>query len=167
MKKVALAVLSITPLMISCAITPDNNRSAAVSDTATQVLHDKGVPYEIARGYFLKNTARVDRPTLIKITSPEKLDEMFGMATVMGDGGKPTEIDFSTEYAIAVVYPETDRSTALSPQHLTRDSSGIRFSYTLHEGEKQTYQTQPMLMIVVGKEYQGELEFTADTLPFR
>ena len=70
-----------------------------------------GIPYEIADRYFLKNDVGNETPSVI--TDAAEFNEYFGMATVMG--GIPTPIDFSQNYVITVVLPQTDTVTRLEP----------------------------------------------------
>jgi hypothetical protein len=50
------------------------------------------IGYVIAKNYYVKNSVEtIDNP---KIESKERFNEIFGMATLQGEDGKPTEINF-------------------------------------------------------------------------
>ena len=67
-----------------------NNKPA----TAVENNIQKGeVPFEVAKNYFFKNNQVI--PEYPKIVSEEEFNKLFGMATTMGEDGKPTAIDFT------------------------------------------------------------------------
>lgn len=114
------------------------------------------IPYTPIERYFVKNTVKsIENP---KITTPEAFDNVFGAAAVMGEGGKPTVIDFSKQYVIAVVLPETEYATTLSPVSLQKNENGeVQFTYKVEKGEKQTYTQRPCLVILVDKAQEGNV----------
>ena len=71
----------------------------------------KAIPYIVANRYFLKNGVETLPPQ--KITNQKDFDSYFGTAAVMGENGNPTDINFSTQYAISLTRPETDIETRL------------------------------------------------------
>lgn len=139
-------------LVCSCntASTPtqnvDDNEVTFAEEPPTA---NKGIDYTVASNYFFRNDATI--PESPKITTQEQFDSLFGMAAVMGKGGQPTEIDFSKQFVIAVVLPETDLETSLSPVSLTKDDDALTFIYICRQGEKQSHTTQPILLIIVEK----------------
>ena len=101
----------------------------------------------------MKNT--VKEIPLPKIETKEEFDRLFGMAAVMGKNGKPTVVDFSTQYVIAVSKPVTEFDTRLSPVSLKRDGEKVVFTYQTTVGEKRSFTTVPFLLLVVSKEQGG------------
>ena len=78
------------------------------------------------------------------------------MAAVMGNDGRPTEIDFNNQYVIAVSKPVTDRLTELEPVSLKGDGDGgLVFVYRTKAGQQLSYSMQPSLVVVVDKKYRG------------
>lgn len=114
------------------------------------------VPYVVANRYFLKN----DAGTLPNgaITTAEEFHRLFGEATAMGPGGRPTQIDFNRQFVIAVSVPETNRETTIDPVSLQRESDALVFSYSVKRGQEQSYNIQPILIVVVDKAYEGTVE---------
>ena len=90
----------------------------AVSSATTAV----DVPYKVANGYFVRND--VKKLPNGKISKQKDFEASFGMAAVMGNDGRPTEIDFNNQYVIAVSKPVTDRFTELEPVSLKGDGDG-------------------------------------------
>lgn len=114
------------------------------------------IPYSLVERYFVKNTVKsLESP---KIATPEAFDNVFGAAAVMGEGGRPTVIDFSKQYVIAVVLPETEYATTLSPVSLQKNENGeVQFTYKVAKGEKQTYTQRPCLAILVDNSQEGNV----------
>ncbi|MBQ1760249.1 MAG: hypothetical protein IIZ94_11260, partial [Prevotella sp.] len=104
MKKVLLAFAVLLGLV---ACTTNKATSAEKSVVSSEV------PFTVAEHYFFNKGQ--DIPVNPKITSEELFKQLFGMATVMGENGKPTEIDFSKQFVLAVVLPVTDINTEITP----------------------------------------------------
>lgn len=114
------------------------------------------VPYAVANRYFLKSGA-ASLPNGA-ITTAGEFHRLFGEATVMGEGGKPTQVDFKKQFVIAVSMPETSRATDIEPVSLRREDGTLVFRYAVKRGEERSYTVQPLLLIVVDKQYEGTVE---------
>ncbi len=125
-------------LLISCAVSEETKMKESVN-----------INYEVAKGYFVKNTFSVQLPTPIILASKAALDSIMGMAATMGANGKPTDFDFSREYGIVFIYPETDSSVALYPGILELQANTAKLSVRIEPGVKQTYRMVPMLLLKV------------------
>lgn len=135
----------------------EHNDSAKMNTEGSKAQEaTKDVPYTLAEHYFVKNTVKEFNKDP-KITTSEKFNEVFGMATTMGPSGKPTDIDFAKQYVIAIVQPETDYSTRITPVSLQKSGDEIVFTYKIEKGEKQTYTIRPTLAIIVDKAHDGKL----------
>lgn len=126
-------------------------------ESRNQLRKDNNVPYKVAENYFIKNSAKeVYNP---KIISQQDFDKIFGMATGMGENGKPTTIDFSKEYVIAVIKPETNKTIELTPVSVQKNEQGkVIFTYKTKTGAVQSYTTKPVLIIIVDKTYDGDVQ---------
>ena len=118
------------------------------------------IPYIVAKNYFVRNdVTTVENP---KIETQAAFEQVFGMAPVMSKDGQPTEIDFSKQFVIAVVLPETDLSTVIKPISLKKNGKNkLVFTYHVGRGQKQTYTIRPCLAIVVDKAYKGDVVLVA------
>lgn len=125
-------------ILLSCASSEENKKMEPVN-----------VSYEVAKGYFVKNTFSVQQPTSIIIANKLAFDSIMGMAATMGANGKPTDFDFSREYAIVFIYPETDSSVVLNLGSLQLKADTVRLSVTIQPGLKQTYRIVPSLLLKV------------------
>ncbi|MDC8102253.1 hypothetical protein [Chryseobacterium rhizosphaerae] len=116
------------------------------------------VPYTEAKNYFVKNTYKTNAVTSKKITSQQEFDEIFGMATTMGKDGKPTSIDFSKDYVIALIGVETNKSTDFLIKNLVREKNSIILSYAIkEEGTENSYSILPTKILIVSKQYDGNI----------
>ena len=112
------------------------------------------VPYSELDHYFFKNGQAIpDNP---KIDTEEAFASLFGMAPVMGEGGKPTPVDFGKEFVIAVVYPVTEYHTELDPESLRLENGELVFTCDETVGEKQSWSMQPVLLVKVSRKYETE-----------
>ncbi|MGH2666453.1 hypothetical protein [Flavobacterium sp.] len=162
MKKTILTAAMVSSLTIA-SCNPKTEKSStekkpkntvetvAVSNVAADV------PFTEAKNYFVKNTFKEDQLTNPKISTQAAFDAIFGIARTMKEDGKPTSIDFTKQYVIAIVNPVTDLETKLSAVTLKQKDNAIILNYDVQEGEKQSYSTQPLLLLIVDAKYQGEI----------
>jgi hypothetical protein len=144
-------------------VTTDNDtQKIAAIDTqkvkkdSVAVVKNSNVPYAVAEKYFVKNN--VDKIEDPKIVTQEKFSELFGTATTMGKGGKPTKIDFDKEYVIALALPSTEFETSILPVSLVKnEKKEIVFTYRINKGKKQTFSIRPALAIIVDKTNDGKV----------
>lgn len=110
------------------------------------------VEWTLADRYFVNNNA--PKQTSLKFTSQQQFDQYFGMAAAMGKDGQPTPIDFSRQMVVAKIFPVTDVRTEVKPLGLTRlDDGRIELRYQVSIGQRQSYTTQPFLLLIVDKKY--------------
>jgi len=161
MKTAIFVLVLISVLAVSCNTTSkEGNTSTEINTTQEQKITSSktDVPYAIAERYFVKNDV-VDKDLTLKITSKEDFDKYFGMAAVMGDDGKPTSIDFSMQYVLAVIDKKSDLQVTISPLSLTSLDGRIILSYNITTGQKQTYTSRAVLLLIVDNGYSGDIDF--------
>jgi len=112
------------------------------------------LPFTLAKNYFFKNNQEL--PTDPKIRTSSQFEQLFGRAAFMGKEGEPTPIDFSKQFAIAIVMPVTDRVTEIVPVELRLKDDKLYYSYEINEKEKTSYQMQPLSIIVLDKKYEDK-----------
>lgn len=149
----------LTIALISCLAVVSCNTKSEKKTTETVAPADVAtdVPYTEAKNYFVKNTFKEGQLSNPKISSQQQFDAVFGMARTMGENGKPTPIDFTRQYVIAIVIPVTNIATTLSVNTLKQKDNAIILNYDVEEGKKQSYSTQPALLLIVDSTYQGEV----------
>ena len=109
------------------------------------------VVFEVAKNYFFKNDQEI--PASPKITTAEDFGKLFGMATTMGNDGKPTEIDFTKQFVLAIVLPVTNLATEITPDRFEEKGDTLFYFYDAKVGEAQSYSTQPISLIILDKKY--------------
>ena len=145
MKKVLLAFAVLLGLV---ACTANKATSAEKSVVSSEV------PFTVAEHYFFNKGQ--DIPVNPKITSEELFKQLFGMATVMGENGKPTEIDFTKQFVLAVVLPVTDINTEITPVKVEEKGDTLFYHYDVKTGEKQSFSIQPLSIIILDKKYENK-----------
>lgn len=161
MKRKFLIIATITCIFFTaCQNTTDNETNASEGIDSVDSIDQTTVtdiPYQLAENYFVKNT--VKKPDNPKIETQEKFNEVFGMATTMGKSGKPTDIDFTKQYVIAVILPETDINTTVDPLSLQKNGKGeMTLTFKITARKKQTFTTVPNFAIIVDKAENGNLK---------
>jgi hypothetical protein len=155
MNKVILTVFAISLFSFTGCQSKKESNIQQSNPEKTQIAVEK-IPFVIAQNYFLKNT--VDTIPNPKIETEEVFNSYFGMATTMNKNGNPTSIDFTKEYVIAVVLPKTDIATTILPVSLKKGSNNsLFFEYKIELGDKQSYTSRPLLLVVVDKKFDGNL----------
>ena len=114
----------------------------------------KEISFREAQNYFVKNTFNTEQIVSKKITSLSELNHFFGSATVMGSDGKPTEINFETEFVVVVICPETHFTSQFTSIKLVEEEENkVNIEYKIITKEKQTYSVVPFSLMIVGKEH--------------
>lgn len=139
-------ILSISILIVAIFGNAQLNKSEAFN-----------VQYSPLNGYFVKNTWKKQKATLLKFTSQAQLEKVFGMATVMGENGKPTMVDFTKSTVIALILPKTDALYDLKMVGLDKINKRIAFTYSYVEKGKTTAISQPFLLIQMDKTVKGKI----------
>lgn len=154
MKKNIFTVAIVAALFVSCN---SGNQSAEKSkeENNTETVTGAEITYKKAENYFVKNDVTGTVPT--KITSQEEFDNYFGMATTMGENGKPTAIDFSKEYVIVIDHIPTKNKTEIILSGIEKKGEDILVNYTINEGENAGFEMRPFLMLIVNKDTDGNV----------
>ena len=135
-------------MMEACGNKPSAGQKTEIGETNNEIA------FEEAKNYFFKNGEAI--PADPKITSEEAFNKLFGMATTMGKDGKPTEIDFSKQFVLAIVLPVTDIATEINPIKVEEKGDTLLYTYEIKTGEKQTYSIQPVSIIILDKKYEDK-----------
>ena len=134
--------------LLALALTSCSNKTTQPEES---LADNSKVTFEVAKNYFFKNNQQI--PENPKITTEEMFDSLFGMATTMGENGKPTSIDFSKQFVLAVVLPVTDIDTEIRPLEIEEKNDSLFYSYEVKSGQKQSFSIQPASVIIVDKKH--------------
>ncbi|WP_312765729.1 hypothetical protein [Epilithonimonas sp.] len=113
------------------------------------------VPFKEARNYFVKNNidAALDSP---KFENQQEFKKVFGMATTMGENGKPTPIDFSKEFVVAQIEDPSTQAIELKPVSIRKNSNILEIKYRKVVGENRSYTSQTSMVLIIDKKYDSE-----------
>ena len=119
---------------------------------------NENVPFREAKNYFVKNNvdAAIDN---LKFETQQEFDQVFGMATTMGENGKPTPIDFSKEFAVAQIEDPSTQSVSLKPISIRKNSNILEIKYKKVIGENQSYTAQTSMILIIDRKYEGDINF--------
>lgn len=157
-KRILLCTAIAAAVMAGCG---SSKHAADAKGNVTSVAEanaEKGnVPFTEMQRYFVRNDVNGLLP--VKIETDSALNANFGMAAAMGEGGRPTAVDFSREFCIAVALPETDMATEIIPVSLTRSAAGsLVLTYAVRRGQKQSYTIRPHLLLKASRRYDAPVE---------
>jgi hypothetical protein len=147
MKKILFAFAALI-IMAACG-----NKQTATPSSEDNVENSE-VAFEVAKNYFFKNDQVI--PEYPKIVSEEEFNKLFGMATTMGEDGKPTAIDFTKQFVLAIVLPVTDFATEINPVKVEEKGDSLLYTYEIKSGEKQSFSIQPVSIIILDKKYENK-----------
>ena len=147
MKKVLFAFAA----LIALAACGNKQAAAPISEDNKE---SSEVAFEVAKNYFFKNDQVI--PEYPKITTEAEFTKLFGMATMMGENGKPTAIDFTRQFVLAIVLPETDFATEINPVKVEEKGDSLLYTYEVKTGEKQSSRIQPVSIITLDKKYENK-----------
>lgn len=144
---IAIIAIAAMTLLSSCK---QNQKQNEANPEEAILGKPSEVSYTVAQNYFIKSGAVL--PENHKITDQETFNQIFGMATTMGENGKPTEIDFDKNFVIAVETGPVQKETTLTPEYLINHHDGkLVFHYAIKQGEDISYTIRPVLIIIVDK----------------
>ena len=154
--KVILIIALTIGLFNACRMGTDKRQPNTTAAADSTEMESISIPFTVADRYFVNNTVTtIESP---KITFREEFDNLFGMAATMAENGQPTPIDFTKQFVIAVIKPESNLETTLTPISLQTDGNHkVVFTYRFEQGREMSYTTKPCLLIVVDKEATGEV----------
>jgi hypothetical protein len=139
------------------AFLPANSISNPGNKQGIYNVQGAEIPYTLAKNYFVKNTYIDGQLKNPKITSQEIFDQYFGMATLMGEGGQPTPIDFSKQYVIAVIGAESDNLPTMSVKSVNKNKKDIMVNYEYKLNGNAGYTMRPLLLLIVDKKHKGNI----------
>ena len=113
------------------------------------------IPFLQAKNYFVRNDYKDTALHLLKLDSREAFERVFGMATTMSPDGKPTPINFDTDYALACISETSDKPIELQSVSLTSTHGNILLTCSRKEGPAQTFISRSALILIVDKHTQG------------
>lgn len=113
------------------------------------------IPFEVYSGYFVSNKVKLDNETTWRIVSDKKsFDQLFGVASVMGDRAKRLKPNtFENQIVLTVI--KTGKFLAkykVQSIMATGSTLAVRYQVTKQGGGTATY-TSPLIVSVPRKKW--------------
>ena len=109
----------------------------------------KTAKYTMLDNYFVRNDIDCSRQQRLVLNSEEEFNDYFGPAALMGS--RPTDINWKTQYVIAILLPETNRPTMVTPLEVKRNDHSVIFKYQVNRGSKTSYTLVPFAAIALDR----------------
>lgn len=107
----------------------------------------KSTPYTVLENYFVRNTVKPTKRYRIVLDNEKDFDAIFGHASLMGR--LPTDINWKKQYVVAIMLPETNRSTMVTPLDVKQSPGNVIFYYQVNTGHKTSYTIVPFAAVAL------------------
>ena len=138
----SLAVMAMAAMLSSCAV----NLGGVTAN------------YYRMNNYYVNNHLSSGTHKLV-IHNQHDFESVFGEAAVMGRNGQPTRVDFSRQFVVALILPETNRQTSVEVALVRRLGDRLYFSYIIEQGHATSYTMRPYTAIVVDRMEPSDVVF--------
>ena len=131
-------------LCSNCSFMDKMYAAQKIDDVATPV------PYTTLENYFVRNDVDCSKQQRLIIDNQRDFEGYFSMAATMG--GLPTEVNWNKQYVVALILPETNRATSITPVNVKVANDDIMvFSYHVKKGDKMSHKMVPFTAVAIDK----------------
>lgn len=109
----------------------------------------KSTNYITLKNYFVRNDVDCSKMQRLVIDSKQEFDAFFGPAAIMGE--RPTDINWNEQFVIAVLLPETNKATMVSPLGVKQSPGNVIFRYQVNRGRKTSYTLVPFTAVALNR----------------
>ena len=151
MKRYTVFFLTLGALLLSCAgcsLINKMNMAENVDKTATRIH------YTTLDNYYVRNDVDCSKLQRLVLDNKRDFEGFFGEAAYMG--GLPTEVNWKTQYVLAVILPETNRATSVSPVTVKQDGLRVVLSYAVKRGDRMSHTMVPFTAVAIDKPARDE-----------
>lgn len=125
----------------------------------------KDVPFEEGKNYYVNNEV-ADTLSVVKISTEDEFRRLFGMASTMSRRGRPTEIDWTKEFVIAMIAEPTDYEESVSARSLRIDKGLLRVCFLEERGaRKRNYTIRPYSLLIIDRRYDYPFDWRVEVQP--
>ena len=142
MKKLTI-ILSLTVMALFCC------QCATSSQYRQAKKGAKSIQFQTLENYYVRNDVKHDKLQRYIFDNQEDFDAVFGPAPLMG--GLPTDINWKRQYVVAVLLPETNRPTMVTPMEVKQSPGNIIFYYQVNRGRKTSYTLVPFAAVALDR----------------
>ena len=140
---IILALGALLLVCSHCSLFNKMNEAENVDKTAARIN------YTTLENYFVRNDLDCTKLQRLIIDNKQDFEKYFGMAATMG--GLPTEVNWKTQYVLAVILPEAKRATSVSPVAVKQDGERVVFSYAVKRGDRISHTMVPFTAVAIKK----------------
>ena len=109
----------------------------------------KAVPYTLLENYYVRNDIDSSKPQRLIIDNERDFNAFFGPAAIMG--GMPTDINWKKQFVIAILLPETNKPTMVTPMEVKQSPGNVIFKYQVNRGSKTSYTIIPFAAVALNR----------------
>lgn len=114
----------------------------------------KPIPYRVLENYYVRNTIDCSKVQRMIFDNQRDFDAFFGPAALMGS--RPTSVDWNKQYVAAVVLPETNKPTMVTPIEVKGNRNAVIINYQVNRGHKTGYTLVPFAAVALDKPTHSE-----------
>lgn len=141
MKKIAI-ILALTAVTLLCS-------QCATSQYRQAKKGAKEVPFVTLKNYYVRNDVDCQKIQRLILDNKEDFEKYFGEAAIMGN--LPTDINWKRQYVIAIVLPETKKSTMVTPLKVKQSPGNVILHYQVIRGHKTSYTLVPFAAVALDR----------------
>lgn len=150
MKKIILALALFSGAFCACSTSKTNSTKKVNGMTK--------VSYTILKHYFANNTIDNQEDKVYEFTSEDEFKKYIGSASVMGQNGTPTKVDFGKDFVLALVGPTSNQIVNYKPTNLMLAGGMLHFSYKKEvSSQTKTFTSKPVLLLSIDKKYYAKV----------
>ena len=142
MKKLTFILTLCAMVMLCCQCTTSKELRKAKKGA-------KSVHYEWLQNYYVRNDVASSKPQHLVIDNEEDFNHYFGPAAIMG--GKPTDINWKKQFVIAILLPETNKPTMVTPMEVKQSPGNVIFRFQVNKGRKTSYKLVPFAAVALNR----------------
>ena len=143
-----IAILTLTAVALLCC----------QCTTSKQLKHAqkgaKSIPFTVLENYYVRNDVNASQTQRLILDNERDFNAFFGNAAIMG--GLPTDINWKTQYVIAVLLPETNRPTMVTPLEVKQSPGNVIFKYQVNRGRKTSYTLVPFAAVALKRAFDAQ-----------
>jgi len=142
MKRIAFITALCALVMLCCQCTTSKQLRQAQKGA-------KAVSYEVLQNYYVRNDVDCSKMQRLILDSEQDFNAYFGPAAIMG--GMPTDINWNKQYVIAILLPETNKPTMVTPMQVKQSPGNVIFKYQVNRGRKTSYTLVPFAAVALNR----------------
>ena len=139
-----ITIMAIIAVALSCAQCTTSKELRQAKKGA------KSVPYTLLENYYVRNDVDGSKPHRLIIDNERDFNAFFGPAAIMG--GLPTDINWKKQFVVAILLPETNKPTMVTPMSVKKSPGNIIFKYQVNRGTKTSYTLIPFAAVALNRD---------------